>query len=204
MTKPTQLTFWFEFASPYSYLSAMRIRDLADRAGVTVIWQPFLLGPIFAAQGWDDSPFRLYPRKGAYMLRDMVRTARDYGLPYAQPDIFPQNGLLAARVALALRDAGHDPAAFVCSVYARQFAQNADISDPATIAAALGDAALPDDSTAEVWISRAQSPQIKQALRDAGTRADRLGLFGAPSFSTGDEIFWGDDRLEQALRYAQV
>ena len=74
------LDFWYEFASPYSCLSALRIEELADRAGVDLRWRPFLLGPIFAAQGWNTSPFALFPSKGRYMWRDTARRARECGI----------------------------------------------------------------------------------------------------------------------------
>ncbi|MCP3982890.1 MAG: hypothetical protein GY723_00790 [bacterium] len=67
------IEFWFEFASTYSYLTAMRIDTIAQAAGAETVWKPFLLGPIFRAQGWNDSPFNLYPAKGRYMWRDMER-----------------------------------------------------------------------------------------------------------------------------------
>jgi 2-hydroxychromene-2-carboxylate isomerase len=77
---PATLDFWFEFASTYSYLAAMRIGPLAESAKVEVRWRPFLLGPIFKAQGWDNSPFNIYPAKGRYMWRDMERLASAQGL----------------------------------------------------------------------------------------------------------------------------
>jgi 2-hydroxychromene-2-carboxylate isomerase len=197
MDKP-QMTFWFEFASTYSYLSAMRVQEAADNAGVVVLWQPFLLGPVFGAQGWTTSPFNVYPRKGAYMWRDMARLAAERGLEFRQPEVFPQNGILAARVTLALRAAGHAVAPFVCAVYTRQFVRGQVISEPDIVTAALSDAGFGAE-----WLDAARDPDIKQALFDSGTEADRLQLFGAPSFSVGDEIFWGDDRLEHALRFAQ-
>ncbi len=94
------LDFWFEFASTYSYPAAMRIAPLAKARGFNVRWRPFLLGPIFKSQEWDDSPFNLYPAKGRYMWRDLERICGALGLPLVQPSPFPQNGLLAARVAL--------------------------------------------------------------------------------------------------------
>src|SRR6188768_1941678 len=99
MTDPV-LDFWFDFASTYSYLAAARIRPLAATANVRVRFRPFLLGPIFKAQGWDTSPFNLYEAKGRYMWRDMERLAAELALPFRRPDPFPQNSLLPARVAL--------------------------------------------------------------------------------------------------------
>src|ERR1700730_17799336 len=94
------LDFWFEFASTYSYPAAMRIDALAGKAGVEVRFRPFLLGPIFKAQGWDTSPFNLFPAKARHMWRDVERICAALKLPFRRPDPFPQASLLAARVAL--------------------------------------------------------------------------------------------------------
>jgi 2-hydroxychromene-2-carboxylate isomerase len=88
------LDFFFEFASTYSYPAAMRIGDVARSAGVAVRWRPFLLGPIFKAQGLDTSPFNIYTTKGRYMWRDLERTCDELGLAFRRPEPFPQNGLL--------------------------------------------------------------------------------------------------------------
>ncbi|MEL7255803.1 MAG: 2-hydroxychromene-2-carboxylate isomerase [Pseudomonadota bacterium] len=188
--------FWFEFASTYSYLSAMRLPALAQAAGVSVIWRPFLLGPIFAAQGWDTSPFNIYAAKGLYMWRDMERQAGAMGLEFHRPDPFPQNSLLAARVALAAPD-GAAKVAFCQNVYLAQFGAQQDISDRDVIAACIGAAKLPAD-----LLDHAQTDENKHALRLATEEAGRAGMFGAPSFRVGDELFWGDDRLEEALAWA--
>src|SRR3954462_15973400 len=100
------LDFWLEFASTYSYPAAMRIAPLAKARGVSVRWRPFLLGPRFKSQGWDNSPFNLYPAKGRYMWRDLNRICGALGLPLARPPRFPQNGLLAARVAVVALQQG--------------------------------------------------------------------------------------------------
>ena len=110
--------FWYEFASTYSYPAAMRVAGLAESRGVTLAWRPFLLGPIFAAQGWRDSPFNIYPAKGRYMWRDMERICDALELPLKRPDPFPQNSLLAARVALALE--GETRAEFSRRLYRRR------------------------------------------------------------------------------------
>ena len=100
------IEFWFEFASTYSYPAAMRIEKVAGAAGLHVVWKPMLLGPLFnAQQGLKDSPFNAFPVKGRYMWRDLERTCIDEGLPLKKPEIFPQNGLKAARIVLALPDA---------------------------------------------------------------------------------------------------
>ena len=195
-----KLTFWFEFASTYSYLSAARIEALAGAAGVTVDWQPFLLGPIFHAQGWSTSPFNLFEAKGRNMWRDMERQVEKLGLPpLTRPEPFPQNGLLAARVATLGRGTAWGPA-FVQTVYAAQYAEGQQISAPETIVACLDQ--LGQDGAA--LVAQAGSDQaVKDALKGATAEAVRLGIYGAPSFTTADgELFWGNDRLEDALSWA--
>ncbi len=195
-----KLTFWYEFASTYSYLTAMRIEDVCRKAGVALVWRPFLLGPIFKDQGWDTSPFNIYSAKGDYMWRDLARQAEAYGLPkISRPDPFPQNGLLAARIATMGADTPWGPA-FTRSVYDAQFAHGAQISDPALLAGLLDGIG----QNGQEIMERAQNDQsIKEQLRNRTREARWLGIFGAPSFITEDgDIFWGDDRLEQAVAWA--
>ena len=192
------VTFWFEFASTYSYLSAMRIEEMARKADVEVIWKPFLLGPIFKAQNWDTSPFNLYPAKGRYMVRDIERIAQARGLVFRLPKPFPQNGLLAARLALAGLEEGWGPA-FIRSVFSLEFAEQQNIAERSTLATALAAAGAPEDEAFE----RALSPEIKSKLRGNTEEAQVQGIFGAPSFTTEKgELFWGDDRLEDALLWS--
>jgi 2-hydroxychromene-2-carboxylate isomerase len=192
------LEFWYEFASTYSYLAAMRIEAAAETAGVVLVWRPVLLGPIFKAQGWDNSPFNLYPAKGRYMWRDMEREAARLGLPFYRPNPFPQNGLLAARVALLGADRGWTPA-FTKAVYTAQFAEGRDIADPQVVTGILTDLGL----EAEAVLAEAQGETNKMRLRRMGDEVQSRGLFGAPTFFAEDgEMFWGNDRLEQALDWA--
>ena len=193
---PKPIEFWFDFASTYSYLSAMRLPGLAANAGVEVRWHPFLLGPIFATQGWNTSPFNIYAAKGNYMWRDMARRAGRLGLTINRPDPFPQNSLLAARIMLAAPD-GPNRVAFCQNVFLAQFDAGLDISDPAVMAGCIASARLPAD-----LLDLAQSDDIKQALRNTTELAARHGLFVAPSFRVGDELFWGEDRLSDALNWA--
>jgi 2-hydroxychromene-2-carboxylate isomerase len=188
---------WFEFASSYSYLSVMRIEALAGQAGVAVEWRPFLLGPVFLALGWNDSPFNIYPPKGRYMWRDLARLSAKYGLPFRVPTRFPRNGLIAARVALCGVEDGW-VAPFARAVMKANFAEDREIGEPAVIAEIVADLGLP-----AAVMERANAPDNKLALRRQTERAAELGLFGAPSFRVGEELFWGNDRLEDALDWAR-
>jgi 2-hydroxychromene-2-carboxylate isomerase len=192
-----QIEFWYEFASTYSYLSAMRIEALASAAGVRIVWKPVLLGPIFRAQGWDTSPFNIYPAKGRYMVRDVERLASARGLPFQLPSPFPQNSLHAARLALTGLAEGWG-VAFTRAVYEAEFARGADIGDRRVLLALLKGLGL----EAEAVLARSETPETKQRLRQQTEEAQELGIFGAPTFLARGELFWGDDRLEQALAMA--
>ena len=193
------LDFWFEFASTYSYPAAMRIGNAVKGTGVNVRWRPFLLGPIFKAQGWDNSPFNIFSAKGRYMWRDIERECNIYGLPFRKPDPFPQPSLLAARIAACGTSEpwGED---FVRAVYRAEFADGRQIGEPDVITAILDELRI---DAASVWI-RAQSAANKALLRGATAEALERGIFGAPTFITEDgEMFWGNDRLEQAIAWAK-
>jgi 2-hydroxychromene-2-carboxylate isomerase len=193
------LEFWFDFASTYSYLTALRIGPLAGQAKVQIRFRPFLLGPIFKTQGWETSPFSIFQAKGRYMWRDMERLAADLSLPFRQPDPFPQNSLLAARIAVygLTQGWGED---YSVGVFRAHFADGRRIDDPATHEAILS--RINVDPTAT--LAAAQSDENKMRLRSQTEAAQKLGLFGAPSFVTpSGELFWGNDRLEQALEWAE-
>jgi 2-hydroxychromene-2-carboxylate isomerase len=191
MPKP-KLTFWYEFASTYSWLAAERIEALAVACDVEICWRPFPLGPIFVAQGWNSSPFNLYPAKGSNVWRDIERHCALMGLPpLTRPEPFPQNSLLAARVATALPDACRP--AFSRAVYRAEFTENKSIADRSVMAQLLRDHVLREHG-------------IHADARLAATieQARSLGIYGAPSFTTGaGELFWGNDRLGQALTWAR-
>ena len=198
MAKPT-LDFWFEFASTYSYPAAMRISPLAEAAGVAVRWRPFMLGPIFKEQGWTTSPFNLFPAKGRNMWRDLERTCGTIGLPFVRPTTFPQNTLLAARVALVglAEPWGED---YCRAIYRAEFAEGRTVEETETIAGVLTGLGL----DAGAVLDRAQSNENRSQLRAHTEEAQKLGIFGSPSFVTADgELFWGNDRLEAALNWAR-
>jgi 2-hydroxychromene-2-carboxylate isomerase len=192
--------FWFDFGSTYSYPAALRIGPLAQAAGVSVRFRPFLLGPLFKAQGWTTSPFNLYPAKGRHMWRDLERVCAELELPFKRPDPFPQNSLLAARVALVGFEQGWGED-FCRAMFRAEFGEGRRIEDAATISDVLAGLNLAPAPA----LAAAQSDAIKTRLRRETEEAQRLGLFGAPSFVCADgELFWGNDRLEQALRWAKT
>ncbi len=194
-----RLDFWYEFASTYSYLAAMRIEALAKAAGVEARWRPFLLGPIFKAQGMETSPFNLYPLKGKYMWRDMARWAEVLKLPkFVAPKSFPAHPLAASRIAVALDDAARPD--FTRAVYRAEFTEGKDIADPATINEILKK--LGHDPAA--MAAKSGEQPVKDRLRVNTEEAAKLEMFGAPNFVTEDgELFWGNDRLEQAIAWAK-
>lgn len=189
--------FWYEFASTYSYPAALRVAALAEARGVSLVWRPFLLGPIFASQGWRDSPFNLYPAKGRYMWRDLERTCEAMGVPFKRPEPFPQPSLLAARVALALE--GEERANFSRQVYLAEFGRGLSIADRTTLASLIAACGVDPAAT----LGRAESDANKAALKAECARAAEIGIVGAPSIVAADgEVFWGNDRLEQGLDWA--
>lgn len=192
-----RLTFWYEFASTYSYLASLRIEELCAQADVDVVWRPFLLGPIFRAQGWDTSPFKIYEAKGAYMWRDMERLCEDMQIPFRRPDEFPLNGLLAARIATYGMKHGWG-ADFTKAVYSAEYGEGKRIDDETVLQGLLATMGL----DAEAVFDGALEDENKAALRHATEEAIALGIFGAPTFTTqSGELFWGNDRLEQAIAW---
>ena len=193
---PDCIEFWFEFASTYSYLSAMRIETVAKDAGIDVSWRPFLLGPIFRKQGWDTSPFNLYPLKGEYMWRDVERHCQSYGIAFKKPAEFPRNSVLAARVACIAMGEGWCPE-FARAVFEANFAEDRDISSPEVITGILKSVKKDGNE----YLSRVKLPEYKTLLRKQTEIAMSRGIFGAPSFIARDELFWGNDRLEDAIQW---
>ncbi|MCP5364287.1 MAG: 2-hydroxychromene-2-carboxylate isomerase [Hyphomicrobiales bacterium] len=190
------LQFWFEFASTYSYLSAARIEAMCAERAIELEWKPFLLGPIFADQGWADSPFNIYPARGAYMWRDLERQCARFGVAFRRPSTFPRSGVLAARIACA-----HSSApwigGFVRAVYTANFAEDREISHPGVVSEILATLG----QNAEEIIDTSHAGDAAHCLRLQTEGAKRRGIFGAPSFVVGEELFWGNDRLDEAVEW---
>jgi 2-hydroxychromene-2-carboxylate isomerase len=189
---------WFEFGSNYSYLSLMRIEALALDAGVALRYRPFLLGPVFRELGWQSSPFAEQKEKGEYVWRDMARRAAKYGIPFRRPSTFPRRALLPMRVALV---GAHQAwmGEYCRRIMLQNWAHDREIDDAAVVLEALRE--LVDDPHAV--LAAAGTQEVKEALRAQTAKARALGIFGAPTFIVDGEMFWGDDRLEDALDYAR-
>ena len=198
MNALTIIQFWFDFASTYSYPAAMRVEEMAVHYGCTVQWRPFVLGAIFRAQGWNDSPFNLYPAKGRYMWRDLERLCAGLGRSFRKPSQFPRNSLPAARVACLAEPAW--VANFVRNVYTANFEEDLNIAAPAVLLKCLD--GLVADPAALITAARGQ--EAKSRLRHNTETAMELGIFGAPTFMVDNELFWGNDRLEAALEWSRT
>lgn len=198
-----KIEFWYEFASTYSYPACMRIEKVAADAGVSIEWKPFLLGPLLYEQmEIKDSPFNIYPVKGKYMWRDLERICSHLKLPLQRPDTFPHNTVRASRIAMVMTT---DPqfqahaADFSKGVYLANFGENRDISDEIVLSEVL----IKIGADRNTIIEQARTDETKEKLRAQTDEARQKGLFGSPSFVVGEELFWGNDRLEQAIAFAQ-
>ena len=192
------LEIWFEFGSNYSYLSVMRIEDLTSKSDVPIAWKPFLLGPIFRQFGWESSPFVLQPQKGDYMWIDMGRQAKKYGLDFKKPTVFPRLATLPMRVAI-LGAAQPWIGQFCRAVMRQNWVDDVDINALAMVRTALR-GLVPDPDTI---ILQAQHESTKRLLRDQTEEAARRGIFGGPTFFVDDQMFWGNDRLDDAVTLAR-
>ncbi|MGO9763811.1 MAG: 2-hydroxychromene-2-carboxylate isomerase [Solirubrobacteraceae bacterium] len=188
-----QVTFYFDLGSPYAYLAAERLTDVLSEPAQ---WQPLSLGGLFKANGRSSWALDDYQRRQAGSA-EVERRARDYGLPPIHwPDPWPGNYLMAMRAATFAFAAGRGHE-FTLQAFRDAFARGHDLSIPARVLDAAQDAGL-DRAQVE---AAAQDPRIKQALREATDAAHALGVIGVPTVAIGGELFWGDDRLQDAAAH---
>lgn len=192
-----ELHFWYEFSSPTSYLSAMRLDDLAKAKGVATMWHPFLLGGLVRLQNPAPPPPEVAHVRADYMWRDAARQAKRYGLPFKKPTRFPRPAALAAQIAQHGMGEGWGRV-FSRKALAANFAEDLDIHEPKIVASLLARM----DLNPEGIMKRALTDETKVALQRATERAFEQGCFGVPTFVVAGEMFWGEDRLEQALEAA--
>ena len=190
------LDFYFDFSSPYGYLGAQLIEDLARRHGREVTWRPILLGVIFKATG--SAPLTELPLKGGYAKRDMPRSARFHGIEFRMPSRFPIPTQAAARIVLKQRE--RDPsrvAPIVHALFRAYFVDDIDISDPDRAAEAAAHAG----GDAAEWRAAVDDAAIKEALKQEVAQAIERGVFGSPFVIVDGEPFWGLDRFPQLERW---
>ncbi|WP_209427078.1 DsbA family protein [Pararhodobacter sp. SW119] len=191
------IDFWFSIGSTYSYLTVMRLPEVARRTGQAFIWRPFDVRRIMVAQ--NNIPFRDKPVKAAFMWRDIARRAAAQGLSPLLPAPYPLAQLtLANQVALLAAREGWCEA-YVIQTYRRWF----EGGDPAGEDPNLSDSLHAIGQDPARVLAAATAPAIADALVAETEAARDIGVFGAPSFVVGAEVFWGDDRLEDALDWAR-
>lgn len=188
---------YWDFSSPFAYLGASQVEALAKRTGARVAWHPILLGGLFRSIGTPDVPLATFSEaKRAYTLTDLGRWAAFWRVPFRFPSRFPSRSLRALRVYVALSD--EHRARYRDATFRACWVDDQDIADDRVLAACIGDEALAEDA-----LARADTDDVKAALRASTERAAARGVFGVPTFGVGGELFWGQDRLdlvEDALR----
>ena len=189
--------FWVSIGSTYSCLTVMRLPAVVRAAGVAVTWRPFDVRRIMLAQ--NNIPFRDKPVKAAYMWRDIERRAQRYGLNLRLPAPYPLAELTFANQVALVGCAEGWGAAYIREAYRLWFTDGLEPGQEPALGQALE--AIGQDP-ARV-LARARSAEVAARLEAETDRAMALGVFGAPSFVVGSEVFWGDDRLEDALDWAR-
>lgn len=198
MTAPP-VEFYFDFSSPYGYIGAELVGDVAARHGRAVTWRPYLMGALFKKYG--THPLVNDPLKGDYAKRDIQRTAGFLGVPFSVPDPFPVNSIAACRAFYWLAD--DDPAAaqgLARRIMRNYFRDNRDLSDPANVLAAAAEEGIDADALA----SGIKDDVVKERLRREVDAALDRGVFGSPVFIVKDEVFWGTDRLDQLDKWLET
>ena len=188
MTKAVE--FYFDFGSPYSYLAYKALPAIAAARGAQIVWRPMLLGGVFKATG-NHSPAEI-PAKSRWMQQDMQRWAARYGAAFRSNPHFPINTLALMRGAVGMQLRGADFHAYTAAVFHAMWGEPRNLGDPAELAAVLRQAGLDADAFAALANDEAVKAQLKKQTEEAVAR----GVFGAPTFFVGDEMFWGQDRLD--------
>lgn len=185
-----EVEFLFDYGSPFSYLASLQIEGFAKRNNATIAYTPILLGAVLKATG-NASPMTV-PAKGRYMATELRRWATRYGVPFKpNPHSFLSNTLRLMRGAVAAQKIGFFPI-YHRTIYRSVWAESQDLGDEAVLRKLLAQAGVPVTEL----ITAAERQDVKDALRYNTERAVERGVFGAPTFFVGDEMFWGNDRLD--------
>ncbi len=183
--------YYFDFGSPAAYLAATQMPTLAAQTGATVVWRPMLLGGVFVATG-NHSPASV-PSKGKYIFRDFARFAQRYGVPLKVNPFFPINTITLMRIATGLQ-LRNDPRFmdYCKAMYRAIWVDAQNMNDPATVATVLQAAGF----DAPALLALASEQAVKDKLKSETELAVARGIFGAPTFFVGEQMFWGQDRLD--------
>jgi 2-hydroxychromene-2-carboxylate isomerase len=184
-----RVEFFYDYASTYSYLAHREIEELAERAGAELVFRPMVLGFVFKATG--NSMPAAVPAKAAYMVHDVRRWVRHYELPFHMPSVFPVNTIRALRAAVAALEDGTFRV-YHHAVMKAYWAEDQDIGD-ADVLAGIATAAGLDGAA---LVARCETEPVKATLKKNTDEAVARGVFGAPTFFVGEQMFWGNDRLE--------
>jgi len=187
-----KIDFWFSIGSTYSYLTVMRLDEVAAKYGVDVEWRPFNVRHVMVEQ--NNIPFKDKPVKTAYMWRDIERRADRYGLAPKLPAPYPLPGLVLANLVASLAAEDGWVKDYVRATYRGWF----ENGDPAGEDPNLSQSLREIGRDPVQVLAKAQSEPIVKSLAAATDEAMELGVFGSPSFVVEGEVFWGDDRLEDA------
>lgn len=195
------IEFLFDFGSPYSFLAYHGVRRIASRHGAPLIWSPVLLGGVFQATG-NHSPMEV-PAKGRWSQVDLARWARHWGVPFTQNPYFPINTLTLMRGAIGYQMNGERFPDYVETIFSAMWQHGVNLGDPGELGRVLSSAGF--DSSA--FVAMVADPGVKERLKSVTQHAVERGVFGAPTFFVGKEMYWGQDRLpliEDALLAAQT
>lgn len=193
---PAPIDFYFDYSSPYGYFAAMKIDALGAKYGRSVNWKPILLGVVFKVTG--GQPLPSLPLKGAYALRDILRSARFHDVEYKQPSKFPVATQAPARAFYWANEG--DPALakkLAQALYQAYFVRDRDISSPEITADVASELGLQRDEV----LAALGDAAVKDRLKNAVEAAIELGVFGSPYIVVDGEPFWGIDRFDQLERW---
>ena len=188
--------FYFDFSSPYGYLGAQMVDELAAKHGRSADWHPMLLGVVFKQTG--AAPLTQIPVKGPYSARDFARTARYHGIEFKMPPVFPIPAQAPSRIMLWAKAQSPEAGARLAkALYRAFFVEGLDISQPDVAAEVAGRAGF-DARAARAAVD---DPAMKDALKREVDAAIAAGVFGSPFIIVDGEPFWGTDRFDQVDRW---
>ena len=182
--------FYFDFGSPYSYLAYKALPAIAAARGAQIVWRPMLLGGVFKATG-NHSPAGI-PAKSQWMHGDLLLWAARYGAPFKFNPLFPINTLMLMRGAAGMQLRGPDFPKYVETMFHAMWGKPRNLNDAQEVAVVLHAAGFDPDA----FIALVNDAEVKEKLKKDTEEAVARGVFGAPTFFVGEDMFWGQDRLE--------